>query len=460
MQGTYDMPVLKEVGNRIQKQAGGSLNDTVVLHINHCMDNSFYFSEVLNQMFCCVAFVGVPYNEMAIGGEWSFIRYYGKNKKDGFELWYEDDCFEHGLRDFIAATEHLIEAALEVSLRPYLEEGRRLLIFEDGGYHYPVLFRFLQRHPEFAGQVCGSVEQTASGTRRCLNFGRTYGYAYPCASISRSNIKMYIESRFISHRIVEELAGFLYTVNAFPDYHQVLILGYGILGRQIALELCSRQCRIRVYDTDPEISRIAESDGFSALSRIDAEIFKQDTIVIGNTGVSSFSDDMLAEFFAGDAARLYLASSSSQDWEFKDFLQMVRGDKPWPFGVTPETVVPCGGCTEYCFTYNGKRKQVFLIAEGLPVNFYRTGGISLTHSVIDLIFAEMLSMGVALHAGPGLEKKLWLLGSEDGAELFISEPELTRLWFSKYGLAAGGQTELLKGHPAGDYLRNKMSGGA
>ena len=45
------MPVLEELIARAQAYFGEGLKDIVVLHVNHCMDNSFYFSELLNQLF-------------------------------------------------------------------------------------------------------------------------------------------------------------------------------------------------------------------------------------------------------------------------------------------------------------------------------------------------------------------------------------------------------------------------
>ena len=45
------MPVLEGLAETAGKDHGDTLKDTVVLHINHCMDNSFYFTEILNRLF-------------------------------------------------------------------------------------------------------------------------------------------------------------------------------------------------------------------------------------------------------------------------------------------------------------------------------------------------------------------------------------------------------------------------
>ncbi len=453
----FTMPVLDGLAAQAARMPGRSLKDTVVLHVNHCMDNSFYFSEILNDLFARAVFVGMPYNDMSIEGSWSFIPYYGKKIKNIFELWNGQECFFRGNGDFLDVSKRLIEAALEESILPYLKEGKRLLIIEDGGYHYPVLRKFLERYPEFEGCVCGSVEQTSSGTVRCREFGRKHGYRYPCGSISRSDIKMHIESRFIGHRVVEELAYFLYSANSFPDFHHILLLGYGIVGRQVARDLTSRRCLISVIDTDERIAASAESAGYRLVKQVDADVFSTDTIIIGNTGVRAFTEEMLTAFFESRSKKLYLASSSSQDREFRTFLDMADGILPWPEGTVLQSCEDHEFYTLFRFQYGETEKLVYLIAEGLPLNFYRKGGVSLTYSIIDLIFAEMLSMGLAFHFEDHWEKRLWLLGREKENLLFLSEEELVHLWFADYSLVGRTEAEQLPiGHPEADYLRERM----
>ncbi len=91
------------------------------------------------------------------------------------------------------------------------------------------------------------------------------------------------------------------------------------------------------------------------------------------------------------------------------------------------------------------------------MNFSRKGGISLTYSIIDLIFSEMLSMGLAFHLDDSLEKRLWLLGDGQENALFLSEKELVQRWFSDYSLVARTRDEEFPmGHPEARYLRKRM----
>lgn len=455
------MPVLEGLAESAGREHGDILKDTVVLHINHCMDNSFYFTEILNRLFYRAIFVGVPYNDAAVEAGWSFVSCYGRKRQDFYELWRGETCLGRWEGDFMEAVERLIYEALAAEIKPWLNEGKKLLIIEDGGYHYPVLHRFMEENPRFLGQVRGSVEQTASGTVRCRKFGERRGYAYPCASISRSDIKMHIESRFIGHRVVEELASFLYTANAFLDFHNVLLLGYGIVGRQVARDLQGRSCFIRVLDTDPKIARVAQGDGCQVAKEVNPGLFDSDTILIGNTGEEAFTRKMLTMFFMSASRRLYLASSSSQDQEFKVFLNMAAAKSPWPEGTALLEREDFEYYSRFLFDYQGKQKEIFLMAQGLPVNFYRKNGISLTYSVIDLIFAQMLSEGLGFCVKDNWEKGLRLLGMEDASSGYWSEEKLARAWFSTYGLTGTGSGEgwdFPKSHPEADYLRQRMAG--
>ncbi len=451
------MPVLDKVLESAAQSAGFNGQEIVVLHVNHCMDNSFYFSEALKKVFYDVVFIGVPYNDREVEKGYSFRYYYGKNKKGVYELYRGNSLFETARCGFVEAVELLLEQAIEQDILPLLEAGKKLLIIEDGGYHYGVVKRMAESHPVLRTHILGSVEQTTSGTSKCLKSGKGSGFSYPCTSIARSDIKMYVESRFIGNRVVEELSSFLYSANTFLDFHNVLILGYGIVGRRVARNLQQKQCRITVYDTDGNVSRLARQEGFATASQITPEHFPHSTVVIGNAGKPSFTEEMLEAFFRGRADTLYLASSSSQDREFKTFLNLAEGKAPLPEGAALLEALTEKYFTAYRFSWEGREKTVYLIAQGMPVNFYRKDVISLTYSIIDLIFAEMLSMGLTLCAASGLENRLYLLGRDDGFMPFISEEELTRLWFAKYDLSGeGGISQILDPHPLGGYLREKL----
>lgn len=447
------MKLSEYIANIMQKETR-LREEIVVLHINHCMDNSFDFSEILCRVFHKVVFVGVPYNDKVVPEGYSFRDFFGIQQNENYSLFEQGKCFEKQESDFIRAVERLIERALEKEMIPLLEKGKRLLIIEDGGYHYSLLRKMSKKYPILKDHVVGSVEQTTSGTLRGLKVAREQGFLYPQTSVARSDIKMNIESRFIAHRVVEELSLFLYTVNAFLDFHNILLLGYGVVGRRIAQDLRGRCLSMTAYDKCPEILQAARAEGIHTTSQIDRSCFGKNTVLIGNTGCQAFTKEMLAEFFCGEAEKLYLASSSSQDEEFRVYLNMLRGEEDFPQGA----VLISGQENEYvneaCFDYCGVKKKIYLVAKGLPVNFYRKDVISLTNSVIDLVFAEMLSIGEELCSRDNTEQRLYLYGEDTSFFQSFSERELIRAWQKQYGYYEEEDIHVLMDkHPETELLR-------
>lgn len=450
------MKLLELIANEMQKDVKLK-EEIVVLHINHCMNNSFDFSEVMCHLFHKVVFVGVPYNDKIVPEGYHFEHYYGIQQKGKYVLFGKGQLWEETETDFFQAVEKLIEQALEQDIIPLLEQGKRLLIIEDGGYHYGLLRRMSLKYPVLKDHVAGSVEQTTSGTVRGCKVANQEGYLYPQASVARSDIKMNIESRFIAHRVVEELSTFLYSINAFIDFHNIVLLGYGVIGRRIAQDLYQRPIPLIVYDNCPQIRQVAQSEGMKITQRVDKSCFTRNTVLIGNTGCPAFTKEMLTEFFMAEGENLYLASSSSQDDEFRLYLDMLQKKSALPDGAVLLSQEESEYVSEACFEYQGKEKRVFLIANGFPVNFCRREVISLTNSVIDLIFSEMLLIGKELCTREGLDKKLYLYGDEAMFTDSFTEAALLKRWFSEYCYAQEQDMEvLMDAHPETELLRDML----
>lgn len=461
LEQSYKMQLLNAISEQVCNDDTPDREAFIVLHINHCMDNSFVFSEILNRIFPTVVFIGVPYNDRTVDIPHSFCAYYGVRQGEGYRLFLEGEELPVKEQEFLPAVERMIEDALVRLLIPKLREGKRLLILEDGGYHNTVIRRLILQYPELAHQIVASVEQTTSGTRRGMVLGEKEGYLYPQFSIARSDIKMDLESIFIGRRVVEELGALLYAADTFPDFHEVLLLGYGVVGRRIAQELLGKHCHIQVSDISEEILLAAREDGFDTLEDVEGLTFEEDTILIGNTGTSAFLEGMLASFLRGRAKRLYLASSSSQDYEFRVFLEITKRMQRTGeilCGSVLAQVEQTENDTRYIFrTKEGEERTVYLLAGGIPVNFFRKGQISLTDCVIDLIFSEMLLLGLAACRGKIAEPGLYPLGDDERLSDILSEEELLSEWALSYNLQPE-RLEDLSPHPRKNYLRKLFYG--
>lgn len=450
-----------------------SCRDVVVLHINHLMDNTFYFNEVLNRVFAGLIFIALPYNHRQPPAEPSYPFYFEtaeESKEEGREteqkksggkvkaiIKKNNETVGAAGQDFIQTIRLMVEHAIRTELAPNVREGKRLLIIEDGGIYYEAAAGMENRDPMVEQAILGIVEQTTLGTRKCIDTKGMYRYACPCASVAKSDVKMYFESIFIGQRIVEELSGLLRAEDAFFSFYHVLLCGYGIIGRSVAKSLSGRKCEITVVDKDPDILALARREGYTACSTTDKNLFSRDTIWIGCVGAPVFGKEWLFAFLEGQGETLFLASGSSKTVEFESFLHFIEGREPGIEGLVLKYVEPGIGCKHYIFDYHGKSKKIVLIAEGRPVNFYAEKDASLTFQVIDLVFAEMLSLAFYLCSHRNLPARLYLLGTAPEFEEAVSEEALLQEWCSKKNITIkNGIIEYLDGHPLGKQLRTQL----
>ncbi len=161
-----------------------------------------------------------------------------------------------------------------------------------------------------------------------------------------------------------------------------------------------------------------------------------------------------------DADEILLSSGSSKDIEYKDILNLIQdpADSGLEF-ILEET----GSFYEKYSVSNGERsKYIYIIANGMPVNFIRKNVISLTDKMVDLIFAEMAMCAVAIIKGTDIENGLYLLGDSESPVKF-DEMKLMKEWFDINHLKfdPSQPEENLFIHPCKDYLRrvtfNKIS---
>ncbi len=429
------------------------VEDVIVLHINHCMDNSFYFNDVLRSLFSHVTLLTPPYNNEDIPEGYSGPCYHGMRQGGLYHLMKNREQLGLSSTEFLEAVLLLVEEAFRRELIPLMRRGKKLLIIEDGGYHFEALSRVKQLFPEVENQIIGVVEQTTSGTRRSMS-RQGYRYPYPCASIARSDIKMNLESIFIGQRIVEELGLMLYAADAFYSFHTVLLVGYGIVGRSCRMALEGHFCEPEAYDTDPRMLKAAEDDGMKTFLSPDPEMFYRDTIVIGCVGEPSFGEEMFRAYLEGEGTNVYLASGSSKDVEFSYFLRYVAGKEQEIPGLVPEGQDTAEWYSCYRFRYEGAEKNVYLMAGGKPVNFYREGVISLTYRVIDLIFTEMLSLALYLCRNRNTSPQLYVLGEDNPITRAVSEKEMLESWFRENHFWRRGDLEtFLQPHPLAGELR-------
>ncbi len=443
------LPVLSTVIQRGQPSQW--LADTIVLHINHCLEDVFTLDRLFNALFAKSVFVAVPYRMVTpIPANHPSTVYHARIKENSFELLRSGQSIAERAATFGEAMERLVYRALCDSIVPALTDRHRLLIVEDGGYHYEPLRRCCAEGLLSPEAIVGAVEQTMSGAIRCADAIQKHGLSYPALTIARSNIKMRYETFFIGRRVIDELAYLLYRYNEFLALRHVFIIGYGIIGRSIALSLKGMACRILVLDSNDEVSAVARADGYEVLPKTHkdlTDLFDTELVVIGATGERSFTLSMLAAFAHAPPERIFLVSASSKRVEFEEIIRFFEGGDDEHARLLAQEArladirqisieVNTSGLA-YKFKCEGRNKTIVLIARGFPVNFFRGDGFSLTMGMIDPINAELALLANYAVASAGVLRKnhLYVLGYSSLPGLPVREEEILLIWMEKKGIA-------------------------
>lgn len=439
-------------------------DNVIVIHINHYLKDILEFNRVLASIFEKLVYVVVPYSmETKIVPNQLYHTYYHEVNKNKYII-KKDSSSISSASDFYSAMYESIKLALKNEVVNLVGNGKKILIIEDGGFHYNVIDELISSYPNLKNAIIGAIEQTTSGVKRYKEALNKSSIPYPVLSVARSKIKMRIESHFIARRVIDELNYLLYITNNFLSFHNVLIMGYGIIGRNISKALSVLKCNILIYDIEECVLSLAKRDGMETIDDVQNIRFIDNLIIIGATGESAFTPSMFFSFVTSTAKKIFLASASSKRIEFQNIVNFFEyGDKDANYKQIIDKIENIRieqrdyGIV-YNFTYKNIAKKIVLIANGYPVNFYRKNVISLTESVIDLVYCEIiLLVGYLLKAK--LSSKLYLLGSGDFNSLDIEEEQLVRNWFDLLCLhlddTESNIWEKFDVHPLEDFLRGK-----
>jgi hypothetical protein len=431
------MPVTARI---VEKLEDSEFKNVMVVHINHLLDDLLKLNEIFLHLGAELVFIPKIYGRRELPSNLPYESFYPRMTDAGFSIYKDFECIE-------SAADHL-EFPMELAItRAFVDRvstsNKRVLIVEDGGYYYRV-FPTIESRRLCPPGVIAVVEQTTRGLAMASKyFLRSGKLGHPVLSVARSKVKTRYENRFIAQRVIEELAFLLYQRNDFLSYRDVLVIGYGILGRAIAMALRNMNCHVLVVDTDPEVERAAIQEGFEVARPLSPQIFETLPIVLGATGDVSFTLSMFEQFLLSSASRLYLVSASSERVEFSPVIRVFERTpeerrllaKALQFLHPIEDIsvqwTPVG-CI-YSFSYRGNTREVVLLAEGYPVNLYRSESQSLPSRVFDPVCAELLLLcEYALTHSSSLNRNtVHLLGRDPMPGLLVDEEEIMKLWMEE-----------------------------
>lgn len=448
----YQIPIAKKYAYKhLQKN-----NHIIFIHINHELDDLIAFHNLVSHFFYKSIFIVIPYNISEFekyGYEWRHENVFKIYRNDGrYYVYHGGELVVETQNDIVVQMRDLIISAFH-SISDDLNL-KKILMLEDGGYHYSVFREIGGMFPGLETNFLGCVEQTRNGLRSYCTSSVINPVNYPVITVARSKIKMRIESYFIAQSAAVLTNEFLELLGESLVNRRVVVIGYGTIGRHLVKILDTYNCLQWVIEKDDLICSAAVSEGRDCVVNMNKFIFEKDLIIIGTTGNASFTEDMLGVFFQSESEMLTLVSISSKQTEFKCFFEVLEQQEYNVYDIHREGRY-LG--KEYRFFICNKMKRVRLLGDGYPINFFCTWKQGVPISVMDMIYAEMIySIGAFFDSKFNLKNTLYMIGDRLPAFEKV-ENEIFKEWMSMAQEFAEKNGKNWKDfHPCEEYLRHKI----
>lgn len=162
-------------------------------------------------------------------------------------------------------------------------DGKRIVILEVGGYFAKVLAALSVEESRW---IAGVVEDTTFGHNRYLALARRI--SVPIVSVARSQLKE-IEARFVGQDAVIAMDYVLRQLGVALTGRKALVIGYGMIGKNVARALSESHLDVSVYDALEYRNLRAFCEGFSVDRK--AELLRKADIVFAATGAQAVTTD-------------------------------------------------------------------------------------------------------------------------------------------------------------------------
>jgi len=321
------------------------------------------------------------------------------------------------------------------------EEGRKLLLIEDGGYLAPILNRLCHESRSLAhaldlfavpspsgidgdiplkewlrGLLPATFEHTTNGYYQLQDVEKACnGLAFPALTIATSRYKNIVEAEACAYSILSAVESIFNGLGKSMLHRHALVLGSkGNIGRFVLKALVDRGS----YGTAFGLDIKAKSDGengsreFSHIDQLPEAVWKPLDLFVGITGVSVLQRDFFEKLLLEGSARdLFFTSGSTKTIEFADLTawieELSNAPRPeirgYPVHLEkrpvkdPQNRVLQGHHVRIIFegeaghlpNFGGRRKDLYLLGDAMPINFLYYG---VPGEVIDGVFEELYSL--------------------------------------------------------------------
>lgn len=193
-----------------------------------------------------------------------------------------DEQFQASIQQFIG----------DVLIKEKLDSHKKVIILDDGAG----LLLYMNDFAEESKNIVG-IEQTSSGYWRLKQVKLRYGVV----NIARSRAKLMVESPMIAEVVVKELEKYFKHKNISAP--NILVVGQGAIGKEIAYDLKKFKHRVEVYDL---------TSHQMAFPGVFEEKLADFDVIVGTTGQTILQPGEFAKL----RKPVHLISASSSDREF------------------------------------------------------------------------------------------------------------------------------------------------
>lgn len=291
--------------------------------------------------------------------------------------------------DTLENTDILLDVLRE-AIGKSAEDKRPILVLDIGGYFAKPLIKLASEGSDRYRYIAGVVEDTTFGHNRYRHSIKDV--PVPVFSVARSALKE-IEARFVGRDAVTSMDMTLRDVGISISGRRALVLGYGMIGTNVARCLQANDLIVSVYDRYDHRNLQAFVDGF--------HIHKKRELLLQADIVFSATAERALRFAEIEQCRdnVILCSVGSKDTEFD-----VHGVKTH--------AVKTDILGDHLIRYSLPNSHHVIIAkEGTAVNFLLP---SIPTEILDLVFSEITECFASLLKNDGqLEPgKIHVIGAD------------------------------------------------
>lgn len=260
---------------------------------------------------------------------------------------------------------NIIPDILSKAVDKSMVDGKEILIVDVGGYFAKPLSNFDHEKLKF---ISGVIEDTTFGYNRYCEIVSKINT--PVFSVARSSLKE-IEARFVGRDSVHAMDMILRNVGITISGRTALVIGYGMIGSNVARALRANDLNVCVYDKHDNRNLKAFMDGFHIHKK--RELLKTADIIFLATGdpKGALTFEEIEE--CRDNVILVSVGSKNTEYDLSSLeVQSVSCEK------LDDLIV--------LYTLNNSN-HVISIKKGTAVNFAIP---SIPVEVLDLVFSEIL----------------------------------------------------------------------